>query len=149
LTYLPQDLPLPEPSPDDQPYWDACDQRELRIQRCAKCTRFRHPPTPICPSCRSPKACWTQVSGNGTVFSYTIAHFATHPVLKDALPYNVAVVLLDDADDVRIISNVIDIAPEKMAIGLRVSLVWQPLRNGGYLPRFSGRDHSLATVTTP
>jgi hypothetical protein len=30
-----------------------------------------------------------------------------------------------------------------------VSLVWQPLRNGGYLPRFSGRDHSLATVTTP
>jgi uncharacterized OB-fold protein len=63
-------------------------------------------------------------------------HHPTHKALKSAVPYNVVVVHLDDADDVRIISNVIDAAPEEISIGLRVALAWDEAEGGTFLPRF-------------
>lgn len=140
MSYLPNDMPVPQPTPDDAAYWEFCRDRELRIQRCGDCGRFRHPPMPLCPVCRSAKTDWTAVSGEGTVFSYTVAHHPTHPALKGATPYNIAVVMLDDADDVRVVSNVIDASPEEMRIGLPVSLVWESTSDGGHLARFRKRD---------
>ncbi|MGI6856290.1 Zn-ribbon domain-containing OB-fold protein [Mesorhizobium sp. 1B3] len=139
MSYLPAGTPLPQPTPDDQAYWDFIRQRQLRIQRCTYCARFRHPPMPNCPSCRSASAEWAAVSGNGEVFSYTIVRHAAHPALKTALPFNVAVVMLDDAGDVRLVSNVVDASHEEMRIGLSVSLVWEATEDGGWLPRFCKR----------
>lgn len=144
LTYLPQDMPLPEPNPDDRPFWDACARKELRIQCCADCGSFRHPPSPKCGNCRSARSLWKQVSGDGMVFSYTIAHFATHAALKESLPYNVAVVLLEEAGDVRLISNVVDVAPDEMRIDMPVKLVWEPTRDRSFLPRFARRNDRQA-----
>ena len=39
-------------------------------------------------------------------------------------------------DDVRLVSNVIDAAPGEMAVGLRVTLAWDEIENGMFLPRF-------------
>lgn len=139
MSYLPDALPLPEPNPDDKPFWDHCRQRQLRIQRCGDCHRFRHPPVPLCPKCGSPAIVWAPVSGHGTVFTYTIIHHPTHPALKGFGPYNVAIVLLDDADDVRLVSNVVDAAPDEMRVGLPVTLAWEATRDGGFLPRFRKR----------
>lgn len=136
MSYLPEGTPLPTPTPDDQAYWDFIDRRELRIQRCTECASFRHPPMPNCPCCRSARFDWQPVSGKGTVFTYTIVRHAAHPALKPALPFNVAVVMLDDADDVRIVSNVVDAAPDEIGIGMPVELVWEPRGDGGWLPRF-------------
>ena len=136
LSYLPDDTPAGVPSPDEAPYWAACQAHELRVQRCASCGRHRHPPAPFCPVCRSEQCEWRKVPGTGTVFSYTVAHQAAHPALKQALPYNVAVVLLDEADDVRLVTNVVDAGPEEIAIGLRVTVVWEKASDGRTLPRF-------------
>lgn len=135
MSYLPQGTPLPQPGPDDQPFWDFCARRDLRIQRCADCGRFRHPPMPFCAACGSGKTEWAKVPGTGTVFSYTIVHHPTHPALKSAVPFNIVVVHLDGADDVRLVSNVIDAAPDELAIGLRVALAWDEVENM-FLPRF-------------
>ena len=72
----------------------------------------------------------------GQVFSYTIVHHAAHPALKSAVPYNVAVVHLDGADDVRLVSNVIDTTPEEMKVGLRVTLDWDDNGEGQLLACF-------------
>lgn len=136
MTYFPQGIPLPQPNPDDQPYWEACANRELRFQRCANCGRFRHPPMPTCGVCGSGNVEWKAVPGTGTVFSYTIVHHPAHKALKSAVPYNVVVVHLDDADDVRIVSNVIDASPREISVGLRVALVWDEIEDGMFLPRF-------------
>ncbi len=135
MAYLPPGTPNPTPNPDDLPFWQAIEQRQLRIQRCADCGRFRHPPMPRCPDCRSAAIEWAQVSGEGQVFSFTIVHHAVHPALRSAVPFNVAVVLLDGTGDVRLVSNVIDARPEDMQIGMRVSLVWDE-SDQGVLPRF-------------
>lgn len=140
MSYLPDDMPLPLATPDDAPYWNYCRQKQLRIQRCGACATFRHPPMPLCAACGSGAIEWAPVSGSGTVFSYTVAYHPTHPALKTAVPYNIAVVMLDDAGDVRIVSNVVDAAPEEMRIGMPVALVWEPTSDGGQLPRFRKRD---------
>ena len=136
MPYLPDGVPLPRPGPDDQPYWDFCRNRDLRIQRCSDCGTFRHPPAPVCAHCGSFAKDWAPVSGRGTVFSYTVIHHAVHPALKQAVPYNIAIVLLDDAGDVRLVSNVIDAAPADMRIGMPVQLAWDATADGGFVPRF-------------
>ena len=136
MAYLPDDTPLPEPTPDDYPYWESHAARELRIQQCADCGTFRHPPVPLCSRCASSNVTWTQVSGRGEVFSYVVVRYATHPALKQAVPYNVAVVMLEDASDVRLVSNVVDAAPEEMRIGLKVELFWDAVPGDTFLPRF-------------
>ena len=137
MSYLPIETPLGVPGPDEAPFWAACQSRELRIQRCSACGLHRHPPGPICSRCRSEATEWRLVPGTGSVFTYTIVQHAAHPALKQAVPYNVSIVLLDDADTVRLISNVVGVAPEQMSIGLRVKIVWEEAAEGRILPRFA------------
>ncbi len=91
---------------------------------------------PVCAACRSQRSDWAQVPGTGTVFSYTIAAHPTHPALRGRPPYNIAVVLLDGAGEVRLVSNVMEVANEDLAIGMRVRLHWDALADGQLLPRF-------------
>jgi uncharacterized protein len=135
MSYLPADFAVPEALPHERPFWDYCQKRELRIQQCVDCGRFRHPPQPVCAQCRSTRTQWTQVSGKGEVYTYTIVHHAATPALRETVPYNVAIVLLDRADDVRLTSNVVDVTPDQMRVGLRVELVWETA-GGRLLPRF-------------
>lgn len=142
MSYLPEATPMGFPGPDEAPFWAACEAGELRVQRCTACGRHRHPPGPTCPACRSEAHDWHRVPGTGAVFTYTIVHQAAHPALRASLPYNVAVVLLDDTDDVRLVSNVVDVAPEDMAIGLRVAVVWEAAGEGRTIPRFRRADRA-------
>lgn len=144
MSYLPDGMPVPVPGPDDAPFWQACQRRELRIQRCADCGTFRHPPVPVCAHCRSPRFEWAEVPGTGTVFSYTVAAHPTHATLRGSPPYNISVVLLDEAGDVRLVTNVMDVANEDLAIGMRVRLRWDTLADGQNLPRFVPMENDHA-----
>jgi len=124
------------PDATTSPFWDACRRRELRLQRCADCGRFRQPPSPGCAHCGSPRSEWPLLSGAGTVFSYTIVHHAAVPSLAADIPYNVVVVELDGAPGARLISNLLDVPAEEVAVGMRVALAWDEVREDLVLPRF-------------
>lgn len=136
MSYLPEGMPSPHPTVDDAPFWAACQEKRLVVRRCESCLKCFHPPLPTCPNCASTQLSWQPVSGRGTVYTYTIGHHAVHPALKGHPPYNVSIVLLDDADDVRLISNVVDVAPADMYIGLPVEVCFEPSSEGPLLPRF-------------
>lgn len=136
MSYLPDAMPGPQPGADDAQFWAFCERRELRVQQCGRCHTYRHPSSPVCPVCRSTETLWPEVSGDGTVFSYTVSAHAVHPALKGFPPFNICVILLDGAGDVRLVSNVMDAEPGELAIGLRVRLRWDPLPDGQVLPRF-------------
>ena len=109
------DFPLPEPTPLSQPYWDALRQGRLTFQRCRKCGHAWLPPRAECPECLAAEWDWTQASGQGRVISWVIYHHAYHDAFKDRLPYNVALVELDEGP--RVITNIVNphagIAAEK------------------------------------
>lgn len=129
---------LADVSPDaaTRPFWDACRRRELRLQRCSECGAFRQPPSAGCPHCGSAQSDWPLLSGRGTVFSYTIVHHAAVPPLAAEVPYNVVVVALDDAPGARLISNLLDVAPAEVAVGMRVVIAWDEVKPDVVLPRF-------------
>jgi uncharacterized protein len=104
--YLPTEIAELQPDEVSLGYWDACARRELSIQQCLQCKTFRHLPRPTCPNCNSFEYKYTPMSGNGTIFSYTIAHHPVHPTLREKTPYNVILVDLDDAP-VRLVSNLV------------------------------------------
>ena len=132
-------FPLPAVTDDTRPFWDGCRRRQLLVQRCSACATFRHPPTPVCWRCRSFAHEWVAASGRGTLFSYAVVHRAFLPSLAERVPYTVAVVALDDAPGVRLVSNVIGAAPETLAIGLPLEVVFEDVTAEVTVPRFRVR----------
>jgi uncharacterized protein len=140
MSYLPTGVPSPRPTVDDAPFWRACQDRRLVIRHCDSCHRFFHPPLPTCPRCGSFEVSWSPVSGRGTVYTYTVVHQGVHAALKGHGPYNVSVVLLDDADDVRLVTNVVDASPPDLRIGLPVEVCFEETGDGAVVPRFRRAD---------
>jgi len=139
MTYLPADMPLPAVTDDTRPFWDACRRHELVAQRCGGCGAFRHPPAPVCWRCRSFAHEWVRLSGRGTLFSFAVVHRPFLPALAARGPFNVAVVALDDAPGVRLVSNVVDAAPETLRVGLPLEVVFEDVTPEVTLARFRVR----------
>ncbi len=129
-----QDNPIPAPTihPDNQGFWEAINAKELKIQQCNSCGKLLHPPKPICPACRSLDKGWSPVSGKGTVLSYVICHEAPHPGF--VTPY--AVVLVELAEGVQLVSNMTDVNPENVFIGMEVEAVFDEISENLCLPKF-------------
>ena len=100
------DFPLPEPTPLSQPYWDALTAGRLTFQRCRNCDHAWLPPRAECPECLAAEWNWVQASGKGRVISWVIYHHAYHQAFKERLPYNVALVELDEGP--RLITNIVN-----------------------------------------
>jgi uncharacterized protein len=118
------ELPIPMPDPgneDDAAFWNALREGELRIQRCAACGAFRHPPRPVCAECGSTEHTWDAVSGAGEVWSFTVVHPPTLPAFADRVPYGAVVVRLDEG--VFLVSNLVDCPVDELAVGRRVEVV--------------------------
>jgi len=123
MPYLTAALPLPGPNQDEAPWWHACRERRLVIQRCTSSGTFRHPPRPLCHECHSFGFEWKEVSGKGKIWSVIHCVHPVHPALRGRPPYNVVVVELPDAGNVRLASNVVDTPFEEIAIGMPVEVV--------------------------
>ena len=82
---------------------------------------------PSAPGAASTASEWSELPGSGTVFTYTVVRQAFIPSLADRIPYVVIAVDLDGADGARIVSNLIDIDPADVSIGMRVDVVWEDM----------------------
>jgi uncharacterized OB-fold protein len=137
--YFSDGMPVPAPEPLTAFFWEGCAARELRIQKCADCGAHRHVPAPICASCRSFDHTWEVSRGRGRIFSYIVVHHSVHPATRDSVPYNVAVVELDDCGGVRVTSNVTGCANEDLRVGMPVRIVWEQVDPELSLYRFTPR----------
>ncbi len=134
--WFPDEMPPPAASADTAGWWEACLGHRLVVQRCTSCGTTRHPPGPLCPSCRQGSAQWSELAGTGRVYSYTVVRQAFLAALADTVPYVVAVVEPDGADGARFVSNVVDCDPEDVRVGMAVEVVWEDMGPDLSLPRF-------------
>lgn len=126
--------PLPNLTDENRPFWDACRAGRLSLQRCSPCGHLRYPISASCPRCLSAEFAWTEVCGRGTVFSYVVFHQAYHPGFKDDLPYNVALVQLEEGP--RMYSNIVGTPNDAVRIGDAVEVVFDPVTPEVTIPRF-------------
>jgi hypothetical protein len=117
--------PLPRPSEDSAPFWEAAGKGELRMQRCGDCGHVRFPPALLCPRCLSPNAVWERLSGRGSVYSWVVVHQSQHPAFNPDAPYNVVIVELEEGP--RLHGNLVDCANDAIRIGLAVEAVFAPV----------------------
>ena len=129
------DIPLPVPSSATEAFWAAAREARLVLPRCDGCGFHWFPPSLACPRCGFERYSWIPASGRGTVFSFVVYHRVYHRAFKNKVPYVVAVIELEEGP--RLISNVVGIAPENVRCDMPVSVVFEELRDGIRIPKFT------------
>lgn len=127
-----QSRPYPCVTEVTAPFWHAGEQGVLRIKRCLECTRFHHPPAPLCPHCLSDQLDFQALSGRGRIVTFTVNHHQWHPAFPP--PYVLLIIELEEAPEVRLTSRLCHAEIDRVAIGMRVRVcfervgsVWLPL----------------------
>jgi uncharacterized OB-fold protein len=127
--------PLPRPSAESQPFWDAARDHKLMLQKCGACGKFWFPPSIRCVHCLSDDHSWTAVAGTGRVFSFVTYQRLYHKGWEGELPYLVAVIELDEGP--RLISTLTGIAAADVACDMRVTVVFDDVTDDVTLPKFA------------
>ena len=125
---------LPVVNEDEVLFWKGGADGKLHFPQCRQCQYIVHPPAPVCPQCHGRELGETTVSGEGTVATFTINYQPWVPDMQ--VPFTIAIVALNEQDDLRLMTNIVNIPPEKVEIGMRVSVVFEVCDEDIYLPLF-------------
>ena len=116
----------------DAPFWEGCNQERLVLQHCAACDRFQHPPERACDGCGSPASLeWKEVEGAGTIYSYGVIYDTPIAVLQADQPYNCAVISLDHAPGINMLSHLPGAPVDNVPIGAKVRVFFEATPGNG------------------
>lgn len=129
-------LPTPAPaiSPETQEFWAATTEGRLLLRRCDDCATVIWYPRAHCPACGSQDTSWMPASGRGTVYTFTVVHRSAVEGFRDALPYVVAYIELEEGP--RVLTNIVDCDPASVVVGMPVTVVFHDTGAGSALFRF-------------
>ena len=115
-------------TPGVETYWESAKAGKLVMRSCEGCGKLHYYPRGVCPHCMSTKLGWKEVKGTGTIYTYS--------VMRAAKPaYVIAYVTLDEG--LSMMTNIVDVEPDKVKIGQKVKVVFKPTEGGGKLPCFT------------
>ncbi len=123
---------LPTPSKISKPFWDSCKAQDMKLQQCEDCASFLFYPVYVCPECASRKLNWTNVSGKGTVHTFTTADKSIFEDVEGAL----IVALIELEEGAMMTTNLVNVEPAKVEIGMAVKLCYRPASDDITLPAF-------------
>ncbi len=128
--------PMPQATKISAPFWQALKENQVKIQQCNSCDGWVFFPRNHCSHCLSHDLDWKEVSGEGTLYSYTLTRIPTMPEFADEMPQALAVVEL--AQGVRVNTTLIDVAEEDIKVGMPVKAVFDKVsKDGETLLRFT------------
>lgn len=108
----------PQEDFDSKPFWDWLRAKDLRLQYCDKCSKYRFPPYPSCPHCGKVGGIWKPVSGRGSIYSWIVVHSSPLREYQEEAPYVIALVQLEEGP--RIVGRLVGVDPEGVQADLPV-----------------------------
>jgi uncharacterized OB-fold protein len=126
--------PKPVADWETRAYWEGCGRGEIVLQRCRACATVQHRPRAICASCLSGDIEHFVASGRGQVYTFTVTHQNNARGFREACPYVLAYVELDEGP--RLLTNVIGCDPGSVRIGMPVVAEFTPPDKDLAVPRF-------------
>jgi hypothetical protein len=114
--------PMPVKTPTSAPFWDALAQHRIVIQYSPSTQAYVFYPRVLAPRTLADDLQWREISGMGTLYSFTVARRPVGPHFADAVPQMPAIVEWDEGP--RFSTELVDVAPEELAIGMRVKPVF-------------------------
>jgi uncharacterized OB-fold protein len=124
--------PRPATNEDNRFFFDGVERGELLIRSCTNCGRDQHPPLPMCPACGGLQWAARAVAGEGTVYTFTVTSHPQFPGFDS--PFVVALVELSCGG--RLVTNLVDVDPAEVRIGLPVEVTYTRVDDELTLPLF-------------
>lgn len=121
--------PVPKPSFYTKPFWEGARDKKLMLQFDPDCKTFQFWPRPTSVKTGKANLEWRQSSGRGVLYSYTVVHVPAHG-FEDRVPYVIG--LIELAEGVRIVSNLVGVGAQEVKIGMPMRLTWEPLGDTNY-----------------
>lgn len=110
-------------------YWREIPSRyRLEAGRCTTCGKVTFPARRVCPECRSTASETFQLSRKAKVTTATVVRAPPDDLAMEA-PYVVA--LVETPEGARLMTQVVDCAPEDVVPGMDVSLEFRLIRKEG------------------
>lgn len=113
-------------------FWEAAKRGELRLRQCASCGTILHMPRAYCSACGSWEGQWTQVSGRGRLYSWTVVEHQVHAAYP--VPYTIVLVELDDAAGTRLVGSIPGSAD--LEVGQAMEVTFEEIGDGVVLPQW-------------
>jgi uncharacterized OB-fold protein len=130
----------PAVTEETEPFWAAAAEGRLLVERCNACGAESFPQRGICRRCRSRDTAPQEVSGRGTVYSFTVNHQKWLADLE--VPFALVLVEFPDHPGVRVMGRLRGLPPEDVSVGTEVEVGFEPGPGGFAIPSF------VATGTT-
>lgn len=119
--------PLPQITKDSEAFWASTREREMKLQKCSRCAKFRFYPSEACHFCASLDYEWTPISGKGKIHSWTILERARGNPFENEVPLPILLVELEEGPIV--MSNLVDWSEDDLAIDAPVTLDYEPVND--------------------
>jgi len=126
--------PAPAADGETRAYWEGAARGELVLQRCGACGTVQHRPRALCVSCLSDAIEHFVASGRGRLHTFTVTHQNQAPGFREACPYVLAYVDLEEGP--RVLTNVVGCDPAALRIGLPVRVDFAPTEGEFPVPVF-------------
>jgi uncharacterized OB-fold protein len=126
---LSRSIPAPAVSVETKPFWDAAAEGRFLIKRCKACGKAHWYPRTYCPFCASGETVWEESPGEGVVYTFSIMR------RSQAGPYAIGYVTLDEGPS--LLTNFGDVTADRLKIGMRVKVKFQPTEGGPPVPVFA------------
>jgi uncharacterized protein len=110
--------PLPSPSHVTAPYWNGLKEGRIRIQHCLECGGWVFYPRSHCNHCLADRLEWREVTGDATLYTFTIARQPTSPHFADDVPQLLAVIEL--AGGIRMTTTLVDVDEADIRVGMKL-----------------------------
>jgi uncharacterized OB-fold protein len=116
-----------------QPFWDAVNEKKLVLQSCASCGKLQYPIRPTCWQCQSDRLEWKEVEGKGHILETMVVHDTRVVRRKGDVPFNVAVVSLDEDPSINFLANLPGTTTNEAPQGAAVELIFEEQEPGKFI----------------
>lgn len=123
-----QGWPMPVLDDLNRPLFDGMKEGKVMVQKCDDCNTWLAPSAFICEACGSENVPWVEVSGKGELYTYVVYHRAYAPEFESMVPYNVALIELEEGP--RLLANIIGIDNNDLKIGMALKPVFREVAPG-------------------
>jgi uncharacterized OB-fold protein len=117
-----------ETNPETKPFFDAATEGKFLIPHCGACGKSHWYPRAICPHCFSQDLAWTEASGKGKIYSFSV-------MKRAEVPYCISYVTLDEGPTM--MTNIVDCDLNAVKVGQPVRVKFVPTEIGPPMPMFT------------
>ncbi|WP_197380691.1 Zn-ribbon domain-containing OB-fold protein [Mycolicibacterium mengxianglii] len=114
--------PMPVKTPVSAPFWDALAEHRIRIQYSPSLGQYVFYPRILAPRTLADDLEWREISGAGTLYTFTVAQRPVAPHFAADVPQLLAVVQWDEGP--RFSTEMINVDADDLKIGMRVQPVF-------------------------